>query len=156
MRVNLQRKMAVKNILLKVMKHSPQGFRPVLHYLLAGFLFGLLAWQHTFASAGSTLKDAGAKENYREVLSDIGPYADLSFLHLPFQPAPAPKDFELLTENEPEEDSDSHFVTEGNAINNFSPVSYSAVPLAPLPFAVETQNQVPLFILYHSWKSFMC
>lgn len=148
--------MRLKTIFLRAMQKCKQATTPALFYFLAGFLLSVFTWHQTAASNDNSSKEALCKEDLTAIFAYHSICSDLQ-LHLPFESAPAPKDREVPDENELEEDFDYELysVLEEQAFESISDLPESAKSFIRLNSNISNGIQVPLFILYHSWKSFM-
>jgi hypothetical protein len=78
-------------------------------------------------------------------------------LHLPVESVPTPNDREVPDENELEDDFDSDLgpLVEKQTLFSLFGLVTVADCIAYSAFSIHSRSAVPLFVLYHSWKSFM-
>lgn len=112
----------------------------------------------TFAAFGdNTAKRILLQKDIRTFAATHSAPFQFTKLHLPFESAPVSKDREIPDENETEEDSDYDFSIELEQATLFSIFDFERINsrvTQPETF-IANRTAVPLFVLYHSWKSFM-
>ncbi len=78
-------------------------------------------------------------------------------LHLPVESAPVPNDREVPSENEQEDDLDSDSNTMANEQTSFNIFDLVVTEnwTADYSSFIQNRSSVPLFVLYHSWKTYL-
>lgn len=123
-------------------------------FILLGFFF---ASGQASAFAASQGKECVAHENstchLSEDLFNNSPFP----LHLPFQSIPEPNEPEAPNENEQEDQTEDDWNSSVCKHSSDSEFNSSASVRSDFFQLIHLGNQstVPLFILYHSWKSFL-
>ena len=149
--------MVVKSFLFSLIVQNKLGLKPAMYYLLVGLLSFFFAWQQLSASTNTLSSPTLPQQNFAAILTHCSLFGQ-SQLHLPFESAPAPKDHEIPDETELEEDVDfdSHLLLEETSLDAFPQLAGVNTLFTHTQSCVHARAQIPLFILYHSWKSFMC
>ena len=145
--------MVLKSNFSAVIKQLATRLKPGLLCFVASLL--LFSFQNSVAFGESAATDSSVQS---DIFSSKASFSGrLVSLHLPFESAPAPRDRETPGENEEEDDFDfeDSWVVEPQAL--FCLFDFANVinrVLHPSCF-IQGRSTVPLFILYHSWKSFI-
>jgi hypothetical protein len=135
-------------------RYAFQGYKLLMlccFSILSGLTFG---WDHASAS---TRPETTIQAQVAFLLPSQADKNDLSSPSSPAEPAPEKKGNETPGENEQEEDTD----TDGDPLashHSFGIACHTLFEgnrLAPSNHSAQNRSTVPLFILYHSWKSYL-
>ena len=137
-------------------KQAGLSFRLVFNYFFVLFLGSMFAWQQSFAAVHT------APHSYLRASEFIVSFTDNSFSshqiphHFPFKSTPAPQEQESLDEDNLEDfDDDSDSSSAIHTTENTLTYSFTGTTFIQISQAEQNCVAVPLFILYHSWKSYL-
>ncbi len=119
----------------------------------AAILLSLFSWQKSAATRDNATQGTFLHND----ISSISSYCEFAKLDLPFESTPTPVDCEVPNENEQEDDfdSDSNLLSEEQTpFNIFGLVAVENWFAQPSSF-IQNRSSVPLFVLYHSWKTYL-
>lgn len=116
-------------------------------------------WQNLSATANSAPVNTTFQQDIIAQLSTTTPCSKITQLHLPFEQAPVTAHREIPDENETEDDFEFETDTdlpqqEQNLFSAFGTTATTNLFTRSSAF-IHNRTAVPLFVLYHSWKSFM-
>jgi len=118
-------------------------------FVLLGFLF---VWGQPFVLTGKQKKESASQKSFTCNLSDYSFNNSPHPFHLPFESLPTLNESETLDENEVnyKMSGECNQLIWKNSIATSVKSYFSQI----IP-SLESRSTVPLFILYHSWKSFL-
>jgi len=141
---------------IKINKQSFSLLKVGLNSCLFVLLCFLFAWGQPSALAGNHKKESVTQKSFTCNLSDDSLNNSHYPFHLPFESVPTLNESETLDENEVKDNIDdvcNHWKNSSENIFNISSSVKSR--FSQIIQSLESRSTVPLFILYHSWKSFL-
>ncbi len=145
--------MVLKSNFSAVLKQLAARLKPGLLCFVASLL--LFSFQNPVAFGESAATDSSIQ---KDIFSSKASFSgQLVSLHLPFESAPAPHDHEIPDENEQEDDFDfeDSWVAEQQTLYSLFDFANVINRVSHPSCFIQGRSTVPLFILYHSWKSFI-
>lgn len=124
-------------------------------FVLLGFLF---VWGQSSALASNHKKESVTQKSFTCNLSDDSFNNSHHPFHLPFESIPTLNELETLDENEVKDNTDdgcNQLIWKNSSEAIFNIASSVKSHFSQITQSLESRSTVPLFILYHSWKSFL-
>lgn len=132
--------------------------KPVFLYFTIGLLLYWFTWQKFIAYSQTHVTETFLASNASLAYSVPAVYYQLHDINVPVETVPTTDDCEGPNENEQDEDFDSALdlmVQEETHLNIFQAFATAVNYYPQSQSSVYSNSSVPLFILYHSWKSYM-
>jgi hypothetical protein len=124
-------------------------------FVLLGFLF---IWGQPFVLDGNHKKESVTQKSFTCNLSDDSFNNSHYPFHLPFESVPTLNEPEALDENEVKDNTDDgcdQLIRKNSSECIFNIASSVKSCFSQITQSLKSRSTVPLFILYHSWKSFL-
>ncbi|MFN8286267.1 MAG: hypothetical protein U0V74_05910 [Chitinophagales bacterium] len=148
--------MAIGKITLQLKQHL-KGLKPGMLYFLSAVLFSLVLSPQIAAYGQFSAAEASLIKDNQIFCSAEGSDFQLPKFDLPFESPFTPDHREMPKGNESEDDFDTDwdFIAESDG-DNFAEEFVLVKDWAPHFSAfIANRSSVPLFVLHHSWKSFI-
>ncbi len=149
--------MAAKGMLTVKVRQNWVRLKPSLVYIFAALLLSLAVSTRIAAYGHNTAKSLNFQEEHHNFFSAEALEYQLPEFTLPTESPFIPTDREIPGENESEDDFECDWDLATHEDSPFSTISLITKDNW-LPYSATTlhsRNSIPLFILYHSWKSFV-
>ncbi|MBL0310437.1 MAG: hypothetical protein IPP77_12405 [Bacteroidetes bacterium] len=133
------------------------GFKLFLKYCSIGLLVFLFSVGQRSAFANSSTEESNIKMDLGVLLSGHSISILSSPLHLPFESTPNPQPQYDPTEKDSEDDlgSDCTLAIGCQTLEGVLIPPSGRIVFSLVVDSLQNRSTVPLFILYHSWKSFL-